>query len=304
MAPRGEGVIGELWSMGRRAVEEFLDESPFSLAGALSFFTLLSLSPLVLVVVGVTGLVWSEHAVRAHLLGEIEQLVGPAGAETIETVLTHATGPDRSVSSVVLGVATLLVGATTVFSQLQAALNQMWRVRVAAGHAFWSLIRTRLLSLALVLVLGFLLLVSLLLTAALAAVHEFLSHAVPAGSGVWRTINFVVTLAVVTLLIAMIFKVLPDVRIPWSYVWFGAVLTSALFGAGRFVIGFYLGHATIASSYGAAGSLVVFLVWVYYTSIILLFGAELTQVYARWHGAAIEPAPHAVSTTRPEPRRG
>jgi len=280
------------------AVVDFLDESPFQLSAALSFYTLLSLSPLILLVVGVTGLVWSEDVVRAHLLGEIEQLVGRAGAETVATVLAHAADPDQDAISVLIGIVTLLLGATTVFGQLQAALNQIWNVKAVPGRAFWSLIRTRLLSLALVLVLGFLLLVSLVLSAALTALHTYLSETLPLGAWFWRSVNFAVSLAVVTLLIAAIFKVLPDARIPWAYVWFGAVINAALFGAGRFVIGFYLGHATIASSYGAAGSLVVFLIWVYYSSLIMLFGAKVTQVYAAWHGADIAPAPHAVPAAR------
>ena len=198
----------------------------------------------------------------------------------------------------VIGLATLLLGATTVFGQLQAALNQIWNVKAVPRRAFWSLIRTRLLSLALVLVLGFLLLVSLVMSAALTGLQAYLSEALPLGAWFWRGVNFVVTLAVITLLIAAIFKVLPDARIPWAYVWFGAVVDAVLFGAGRIVIGFYLGHASIASSYGAAGSLVVFLIWVYYSSLIMLFGAKVTQVYAAWHGAEIAPAPHAVAAGR------
>lgn len=291
------------WAFAREAVEGFLDESPFQLAGALSFYTLLSLSPLVLVVVGLTGLVWSEEMVRAQLLAEIERLVGPAGAETVGTILAHAVDRGRSIDQVLVGFASLLVGATTVFGQLQAALNQIWSVKAApAGHAVWSFIRTRLLSLALVLVLGFLLLVSLLIAAALTALHDYLAHLVPQGASVWRALNLVVTLAVVTLLIALIFKYLPDVRLGWRYVWFGAVVTSSLFGAGRLLIGLYLGHAGIASSYGAAGSLVVFLLWVYYSSLILLFGAKLTELHARRRGAAIESAPHAVAVVRPAGR--
>jgi len=296
-----DGVSGAgLWSLARETAAEFVEAAPFELAGAISFYTLLSLSPLVLVVVGVAGLVWSEAAVRAQLLAEIERLVGPAGSETVETILVHGADLRRSVSSLVVGLASLLVGATTVFAQLQVSLNQMWSVRAAPStHVFWRLVRTRLLSLALVLVLGFLLMVSLLLTAAVAALHAYLAQIIPAEPTVWRAANLVVSLAVVTVLIALIFKVLPDVVVGWPYVWFGAVITSALFGIGRFLIGFYLGHAGIASSYGAAGSLVVFLVWVYYSSLILLFGAELTQVHARRAGAAIAPAAHAVAVPRP-----
>ncbi|HVQ76627.1 MAG TPA: YihY/virulence factor BrkB family protein, partial [Candidatus Binatia bacterium] len=280
-----------IWSLIRRTIDEFLEESPFQLAAALSYYTVLSLSPLVLVVVGVAGLVWSEDAVRAQLLHQIEQLAGPAGAETVSTVLARGIDPGRDRISVAIGIATLLIGATTVFAQLQAALNQIWNVRAApSNRVLWSLMRTRLLSLALVLALGFLLLVSLVVSAVLAGLHHYLSAALPAGGAVWQVVNVVVSLAVVAILVGMIFKALPDVRIAWSDVWFGAMATSVLFTLGKSLIGLYLGHASIASSYGAAGSLVVFLVWVYYSSLIILFGAQVTQTYARLRGVTILPA--------------
>jgi membrane protein len=289
------GSLRALWPLAREAVEGFFEASPFQLAGALSFFTLLSLSPLVLVVVGVAGLVLSEDVVRAQLLVEVDQLVGPAGGDTVEAILAHAVDPRRNRVSVAIGIITLLVGATTVFGQLQAALNRIWQVKAAPSRgAVWSFVRTRLLSLALVLVLGFLLLVSLGVSAVLTALHEYLSRAMPAGAAVWQGVDFAVSLAVVALLIGTIFKVLPDVRIAWRDVWFGAGVTALLFSVGKALIGFYLGHAGIASSYGAAGSLVVFLVWVYYSSLIILFGAQITHTFARVRGAAIEPAPHAV----------
>jgi membrane protein len=285
-----------IWSLIRRTIDEFLEESPFQLAAALSYYTVLSLSPLVLVVVGVAGLVWSEDAVRAQLLHQIEQLAGPAGAETVSTVLARGIDPGRDRISVAIGIATLLIGATTVFAQLQAALNQIWNVRAApSNRVLWSLVRTRLLSLALVLALGFLLLVSLVVSAVLAGLHHYLSAALPAGGAVWQVVNVVVSLAVVAILVGMIFKALPDVRIAWSDVWFGALATSVLFTLGKSLIGLYLGHASIASSYGAAGSLVVFLVWVYYSSLIILFGAQVTQTYARLRGVTILPAPYAVA---------
>jgi membrane protein len=287
-------------SIAKRSVQEFLDESPFQLAAALSFYTLLSLSPLVLVVVGAAGLVWSEDAVRAQLLLQIEQLVGRAGAETIRGVLDAAVDPGGSARSVALGIATLLVGATTVFGQLQSALNQIWNVKAAPTQGMvWGLIRTRLLSLALILVLGFLLLVSLVMSAVLAVLQRYLARALPGGGEMWQVVNFAISLAVIAILIATIFKVLPDVSIDWHDVWFGAGVTSILFSIGKYLIGLYLGQASFASSYGAAGSLVVFLVWIYYTSLIILYGAQLTQTYARHRGTSIRPAPYAVYVTPP-----
>jgi membrane protein len=277
-------------------VGEFLDESPFQLAAAVSFFTLLSLSPLVLVVVGAAGLVWSADAVRTQLLAQIEQLIGPAGAEMVSTALTNTFDPGHSALSIVIGIAIVLVGATTAFAQFQAALNRIWNVQAAPTQsAVWGLIRSRLLSLSLVLVLGLLLLVSLAGSTVLAALHTHLAALAPAGGGLWRVAEFMVSCTAMAILIAAIFKVLPDVRIAWPDVWFGAAVTSILFGVGKFLIGLYLGFASIASSYGAAGSVVVFLLWVYYSSLIILFGAQLTQTYARRRGASIHPAAYAVA---------
>ena len=287
--------VAGVWSFVKQTAAEFLEESPFQLAAALSFYTLLSLSPLLLVVVSTAGLVWGEQAVRAQLVREIEQMAGPAGAETVELVLRHVEDPRRNRISVVVGIATLLLGATTVFGQLQVSLSQIWNVKaVTRRGVLWSFVRTRLLSLALVLAVGFVLLVSLVLSAALSAMHGYLSQAMPRGGTLWQGVNLVVSLGVITLLIAAIYRMLPDVRVAWRYVWLGAVFTSLLFGAGKFLIGLYLGHASIGSSYGAAGSLVVFLVWVYYSSLILFMGAEITQVYARWRGAWITPVEHAA----------
>jgi membrane protein len=290
-----EPFVGRLWSFVKRTMEEFLADSPFQLAAALSFYTLLSLSPLLLIVVSTAGFIWGEEAVRAQLVNQIEQLIGPAGAETVRMVLTNVAEPGRNLVSLTIGIITALFGATTVFAQLQTSLNQIWNVKaVASRRVVWSLIRTRLLSLALVLAAGFVLLVSLVLSAALAALHGYLSDLMPQGGMLWRGVNLAVSLTVVGLLIGVIYRVLPDVRISWRYVWLGALITAVLFAVGKFLIGLYLGHASIGSAYGAAGSLVVFLVWVYYSSLVLFLGAEITQVYAKWRGAWVVPLEHAA----------
>lgn len=290
-----KSAVGGAWSFVTEVVNSFFDESPFQLAAALSFYTLLSLSPLVLVVVAVAGLVWGQEAVREQLVGEVERLAGTAGADSVRLVLQNVENPKQNRISVAIGLATLLFGAATVFGQLQASLNQIWNVKAVAKstRVLWGLIRTRLLSMALVVAVGFVLLVSLILSAALAGLHGYLSQAMPKGGLIWEGVNMVVSLIVITLLIAAIYRVLPDVNIGWRYVWTGAFVTAVLFGAGKFVIGLYLGHASIGSAYGAAGSLVVFLVWVYYSSLILFLGAEITQVYARRRGAWITPEEHA-----------
>jgi membrane protein len=203
----------------------------------------------------------------------------------------------------IVGIATLLFGATTVFAQLQSSLNQIWDVKTAVETVtrhglLWSLVRTRLLSLTLVLAVGFLLLVSLVVSAALAALHGYLSQSFPGGAILWEILNLLVSLLVIALLVAMVYRVLPDVRLDWPDVWVGAATTSILFGAGKFLIGLYLGHASLGSSYGAAGSLVVFLVWVYYSSLIMFFGAEITFVYARRRRKGVPPTELAVGVER------
>jgi membrane protein len=291
------------WKLAKEAVAEFWEDSPLQLAAALSFYTLLSLSPLVLIVVATAGLVWGEPSVRAELLTQIQELVGQAGAETIRMVLEGTTISGQSLGSMIVGIVTLLFGATTVFVQLQSSLNQIWDVKTAVKTVtrrglFWSLIRTRLLSLTLILVVGFLLLVSLVVSTALAALQGYLSRAFPGGGALWQTANFLVSLLVISVLIAMVYRLLPDVRLNWRDVWVGAATTSVLFGVGKSVIGLYLGHASIGSSYGAAGSLVVFLVWVYYSSLIMFFGAEITFVYAQHRRRRVRPTELAVTVDR------
>jgi membrane protein len=291
------------WGLATESIAKFWEDSPFQLAAALSFYTVLSLSPLVLIVVAAAGLVLGDQPVRTELLSQIRALVGEAGAETVRTVLESTTIRGQSLGSMIVGIITLLFGATTVFTQLQSSLNQIWDVKTAVKTVtrrglLWSLIRTRLLSLALVLVLGFLLLVSLVVSAVLAAFQGYLSRVFPGGGTLWQIANLVVSLLVISVLVAMVYRLLPDVQLDWPDVWVGAATTSVLFGVGKFLIGLYLGHASIGSSYGAAGSLVVFLVWVYYSSLIMFLGAEITVVYARQRRRRVRPTEHAVVADR------
>lgn len=291
-----------LWSGVKETFREFYADDPFQMAGALSFYTLLSLSPLLLVVVGVAGLVFGREAVQDRLLTEMQALVGDEGARAIQTVILNSRLVERGWLSTLVGLVTLLVGATTVFVQLQSSLNHIWDVKASGQRvkgAVLAFVRQRLLSLAMVLAIGFLLMVSLVLTAGLSAVDAYLAHAVPARATLWRLLNSGASLALVTLLIAMMFKFLPDRRIPWRNVWFGAAITGVLLGAGKHLIGLYLGQATFASAFGAAASVVVLMVWVYYASLILFFGAEVTQVYSRRRdGVLPAPSQYAVDEAR------
>jgi membrane protein len=272
------------------------------MASALSYYTLLSLSPLLLVVVGVAGLIFGEEAVRGQLIDEMRGLVGEEGAQAIQTLIAATHEGDRDVISTVVGLVTLAVGATTVFAQLQASLNRIWDVKAAKERvkdSVLTFVRQRLLSLAMVLAIGFLLIVSLTLNAALSALDGYLDRAMPGSAAIWQALNSLVSFALITALIAMIFKFLPDRRVPWRDVWFGALVTGALLTVGKYLIGLYLGHASFTSTFGAAASLVILMVWVYYASIIVFFGAEVTQVYCRrMHGGLPPPSPHAVPEER------
>lgn len=305
VARRARGV----WGAVKETFAEFWQDEPFEMAGALSFYTLLSLSPLLLVVVGVAGLVFGQEAVQARLLAEMQALVGDEGAEAIRTIVLNTRLTERGLASTIVGVVTLVIGATTVFVQLQSSLNKIWDVKAEPSRikgAVMAFVRQRLLSLAMVLAIGFLLMVSLVLNAAMSALDAWVSHALPARVTLWKALNSAASFALVTLLIGMMFKFLPDRRVPWRNVWFGAVVTGLLLAVGKYLIGLYLGHATFASAFGAAASVVVLMVWVYYASLILFLGAEVTSVYCRRvDGAAPPPSRHAVEQPRsPSPSPG
>ena len=256
---------------------EYWANRPMELAAALSYYTLLSLAPLVLMAVAVAGLIFDHATVEGKIVNEIRLLVGPEGSEVVQTVLRHASDPEKSARSVVIGIAVLLLGATTVFVQLQSSLNRIWKVEESTqASVLWVLVKERLLSLAMVLAVGFLLLVSLIVSAAVAAFGETALGGLSDAVVVLEGLNVLVSLGVVTVLFAMIFKVMPDAPVAWRDVWVGAVITAVLFTIGKSLIGLYLGRSSIGSPYGAAGSLVVMTVWVFYASMIVFFGAELT----------------------------
>jgi membrane protein len=219
--------------------------------------------------------------------------LGPQAAEAIQGMLQSAGKTGAGIVATAVGVGTLLLGASGAFAQLQDALNTIWEVKPKAGRGVRGMLRDRFLSFSLVLAIGFLLLVSLVLSAALAAVGKYLAGILPVSSALMQGLNFALSFAVTTFLFALIFKVLPDVRIRWRDVWIGAAVTALLFSVGRFLIGLYLGRSSVSSAYGAAGSLVVLLVWIYYSAQILLLGAEFTQVYASKFGNGMTPKPNA-----------
>jgi membrane protein len=263
------------------------------LAAALSYYTIFSVAPLLIIAIAVAGLVFGREAAARQLAAEAQGLLGPQAAEAIQGMLQSAGKTGAGIVATAVGVGTLLLGASGAFAQLQDALNTIWEVKPKAGRGVRGMLRDRFLSFSLVLAIGFLLLVSLVLSAALAAVGKYLAGILPVSSALMQGLNFALSFAVTTFLFALIFKVLPDVRIRWRDVWIGAAVTALLFSVGRFLIGLYLGRSSVSSAYGAAGSLVVLLVWIYYSAQILLLGAEFTQVYASKFGNGMTPKPNA-----------
>jgi len=270
------------------------------LAAALSYYTAFSLAPLLVVVIAVAGLALGQASVQEQILVQIRGLLGEQGGALVGTMLKAAMRPREASLALVLSFAAVMMGASGLVGELQAALNTVWEVRPRPGGGVWGLVRKRSLSFGLVLAVGFLLLVTLVMSAALASVRGAVVARAGALAAVFRLVGFVLDFALTTLLVGLIFKYLPDVRLRWREVMPGAAVTALLFTVGKFAIGLYLGRAAVGSAYGAAGSLAIVLLWVYYSAQILLLGAEFTQVWARRHGAWIEPKPEADSTRAAE----
>ena len=264
------------------------DKAPL-LAAALAYYTVFSITPLLVIAIAITGAVFGQDAARGEILEQINQLVGEQGAQAIETALVNANQPQLSGVASIISVVVLLVGASGVFAQLQEALNTVWNVRAKPDGGIWEFIRKRLLSFGMVLAIGFLLLVSLIISAMLSGISKLEINLLPGFTPLWQLLNLAISFGFISLLFALIYKYLPDVKIRWKDVLVGAIITALLFTLGKFLIGLYLGRGSLGSTYGAAGSLIVFLAWVFYSAQILLFGAEFTQVYARKYGRRIRP---------------
>ena len=267
----------ELWKLIRQAVDAWIDDYAPSMGAALAYYTLFSIAPLLLIVIGVSGLAFGDEAARGEIFAQLTGLMGPEGASAVEKLLQSADRPGEGIVATATGLALLVLGASTVFGELQNALDRIWRAperEQAAG--WWNLIRSRALSFGMILGIAFLLMVSLATSAAISALGRWWgAHFLDLG------LNFALT----TVLFALIYKIIPRVRIAWRDVWTGAAATALLFAAGKVLIGLYLGKSSVASAYGAAGSLVVMMVWVYYSAQIFLLGAEFTRVYAHTHGS-------------------
>jgi membrane protein len=292
-------TFSQSFSVLKQAATEWMDDNAPTLGAALAYYTVFSLAPLLIIAIGIASLVLGQEAAQGKILDELRGLLGEQGGAAVQEMVQNAGAKESTgVLATIIGAITLLFGASGVFGQLQTSLNAVWGVQPKPGRGIKGLIKDRVLSFGFILVVGFLLLVSLVLTAALAAAGEWFGSWMPLGAAIGHVLNFVVSLAVITLLFAMIFKYLPDAKIAWPDVWAGALVTALLFTIGKFALGLYLGKSSVASSYGAAGSLIVLLLWVYYSSQILFFGAEVTQVYANRFGSHLEPEEGAVAVSK------
>lgn len=265
------------------------EDGSLELGAALSYYTAFSLAPLLVIAIGIAALVFGRQAVEGQLFGQIRGLLGPESAATLQSMIASAGRRGSGILATALGIVVILFGASGVFGQLQTSLDRIWHVAPKPDRGLRGLVRDRFLSFGMVLGVGFLLLVSLVVSAALAAVGAYAIGLLPSIAPLLSALNFAVSLSVVAVLFAMIFRFLPDARVAWRDVWVGAVATALLFTFGKWLIGLYLGRSSVSSSYGAAGSLIVILLWVYYSSQILFFGAEFTKVWALRYGGKIRP---------------
>lgn len=282
------------WQLVKETGNAWIEDKVQRLAASLAFYTILSAAPLVVVLLTLAGAVFGRDAVEGRVVDQLRGLVGEEGGQAIQTMIASA-GDTGSGVAMGIGIVMLLFGATGVFAELQDALNTIWEVTPKPGRGVWGVIRDRFLSLAMVFGTCFLLLVTLVLSTVLAAITRFAGLEGIGLAG--QLANFVLSFAVNAGLFAMMYKLLPDVKIGWKDVWIGALATAVLFTVGKLLIGLYLGQAGLGSAYGAAGSLVVFVVWVYYSAQILFLGAEFTKVYANRFGSRIRPAENAVAVT-------
>jgi Predicted membrane protein len=291
-----KSLFGNVFGLLKQTFQEWLADKAPQLGAALAYYTVFSLAPLILVLLAIVGVIFRDDPAGAwnKITQQMSYFLDPSTLEVVQNIAQKASEPGKSTIATIIGVALAIFGASGVFGQLQDALNTIWGVKAKPGGGMWGFLRTRFLSFAMVAGVCFLLLVSLTLESLLKAFSHYVQSILPGGITVALAVYLIFDFAVVVLLFAMIFKFLPDVQIQWRDVWIGAVITAILFGIGKWLLGFYLGSGAAGSAYGAASSLITLLLWVYYSSQILLFGAEFTQVYAARAGRAFKPTEYAV----------
>jgi membrane protein len=280
-------------SLLKDTVVQWQDDEAPRLAASLALYTLLSVAPLLILSIAIAGMALGEEAARGQISREISTVVGGQAGAAIEAMVANARTPSKGIVGSAVGIAVLLFGASGVFGELQTALNHIWDVKPRPGRGIVGFIRDRFFSFTMVMGVAFLLLVSLVVSAVLATVTTHFKGLIPVPA-LWEGLNFLISFGVTTLLFALIFKVVPDAKIAWRDVWVGAAVTALLFSIGKILLGWYVGRSATVSPFGAAGSLVALIVWVYYSAQILFLGAEFAQVYATRFGSRIVPTPNAV----------
>ncbi len=289
--------LKDVAGLARAAFQDWNEDKAARLAAALAYYTVFSVPPLLIIVLALVGQFFDKNMARDRLMAQIAGLIGQQGASFVQGLLESASKPADTAIASIISIVTLLLGATGVFGQLQDALNTIWGVAPKPGRGLLGTIKDRFLSFTMVLGIGFLLMVSLVVSTILSAISNFVAGNPAQTSGVLELLNSVASFLIITLLFAMIFKIIPEVKIAWRDVGLGAVVTALLFVVGKFAIGLYLGRSSVASTYGAAGSLVVILIWIYYSAQILFLGAEFTQVYANRYGSHMRPKANAMPLT-------
>ncbi len=289
-----EGESGGIWQLLKNTGMEWWNDNTFRLAASLAFYTIFSLAPVLLIAVGIASFFLARQNAVNKIAAQVQQLAGAEGAKAVHQILQSASGIGQGTWAITLGLITLFLGASVVFAELQSALNQIWDVKPAPRRGvILDYLIDRLRSFSIALAVGFLLLVSLAISAALSGVQDYMTAWLPALPWLWQVLNNVISFVLIAALFAAIYKYLPDAVIQWRDVWIGAAVTSFLFTGGKYLIGLYLGQTAAGSAFGAAGSLVVLLIWIYYSALISFFGAEFTQVYARRRGRKIKAKEHA-----------
>jgi membrane protein len=291
--------LSNIGSLLKETAAQWSEDEASRLAASLALYTLLSIAPLLIIIIAVAGMVFGEDAARGQISTQLGAIVGPQAGQAIQGLVANARTPSTGIVSTIVSVAVVLVGASGVFGELQSALNRIWEVKPKPGRGIRGFVRDRFFSFAMVMGVAFLLLVSLVVSAVLAGVSGYFEHLVSFPL-LWEGLNALISLGVTGVLFALIFKLVPDVKIAWRDVWVGGVVTALAFSLGRIALAWYVGRSATVSPFGAAGSLVALIIWVYYSAQILFLGAEFAQVYASRYGSRIVPTPNAVPIDAPE----
>ena len=297
-----KSFFASAFALLKQTATEWIDDKAPQLGAALAYYTVFSLAPLILILLAIIGLLFRDdpNGAWSRITDQMSYFLDKSAVDVVQQIAQKASQPGKGTLATVIGIALAIFGASGVFGQLQDALNTIWGVKAKPGVGIWGFLRARFISFAMIAGVCFLLLVSLVIEGVLKAFSHYIQGAMPGGLAIAMTVYFVFDFTVVVLLFAMIFKVLPDVKVRWQDVWIGSIMTAIFFLIGKWALGLYLGSGTAASAYGAASSLITLLLWIYYSSQILLFGAEFTQVYANSTGARIEPDDYAVCIEQQE----